>query len=526
MVSPIPSSASQLYVEQGLGTAAAAVEHMHALAWATETLHLGLECAEELKKMKGGIRNDYLKRNQRCPNLAHITLPLDRINIVFSRSLGWEVDRMIDAGLWISPRTIADILEEAARTHPSSDLSEFLPSIQVLEPPLRRPTTRKREWGDMTEEWAFKDRVPPRSVVTRMQRSYLELLPERIEGNLKSIRTMIARISDGNMDLAEAKAASMNVEELVQWLNDPRMHIPNWWHGQQIVKPISQSEIARALSSESSMSESITKRKRDDSDLSDDESGKATKKQDNGISNNATPGDSQAPMEVLPASTVGPPTPTGLETQATSPSTPRIESKPSLSILTPEIVNRLPWPTPQEVLSERECEYLRMTEFDETKLRNDAVYSVPASSTELDDVTRELLMYEWRSITECFSACRCSICRRAREYEKLVAAEAADPYAEYISLLGGDAKIEDMSDFQRNWLANQAALLNSSVTSPEEDFEQDELQLSEEEDWPTMRNRNELENYSDEYDYESDEEMEEVPDVDDVAYHIPGARLQ
>lgn len=358
-----------------------------------------------------------------------------------------------------------------------------------------------------------------------MHRKYLELLPERIERNLKSLKTMIARISDGNMDLAEAKAASMDIDELLKWLNDPRMHIPNWWHGQQIIKPISQADISRVLSSISPAAESVTKRKRDDSDLSDGETGKATKKQDNGTTTRVMPGRSQSMIEV-PINSVGPPTPTEPGTQATSSSVPSIECNPLLSTFTLEIVNRLPWPTPQEVLSERECEYLRMTEFDDKKLPADTAYSVPARSTELDDITREILMDEWRSITSEFSACRCSICRRAREYEKLVAAESANPYAEYISLLGGDTKIEDMSDFQRTWLANQAALLNSSVTSPEEDPEQEELQLSEEEDWPTLRNRNELENYSDGFDYDTDEEMEDdVPDVDDVGYHIPGACL-
>lgn len=396
--------------------------------------------------------------------------------------------------------------------------------IHVLNPPLASPTTRKRDIIDVSQEWTFKDRVPPQLVVSRMQKTYLELLAERIDSNLKNIRTMITRISDGNMDIAEAKAASMNVDELLEWLNDPRMHIPNWWHGQPIIKPISPTEIARVFLSKSPAAESVTKRKRNDSDLSDDETGKATKKQDNGTTTNAISRDSQTVISV-PVSTVGPPTPTEPEAQVTSPSTPGFECVPSLSMLTPEIVNRLPWPTPQLVLSESECEYLRMTDFAEKKCPVELVYSVPGRSTELDEITKTLIMDKWRNITLGFSACRCSICRRAREYEKLVAAESAHPYAEYISLLGGDTKVEDMSDFQRAWLANQAALLNSSVTSPEEDCEQDQLQVSEDEDWPTIRNRNALENYSDAYDYESDEDMEEAPDVDDVGYHIPGARL-
>lgn len=63
-VAPVPSNAHAAYLDQGSGTAAGAIEHMFALAWAADYLKLELECELELKRMKNIIKNDYLKRNQ------------------------------------------------------------------------------------------------------------------------------------------------------------------------------------------------------------------------------------------------------------------------------------------------------------------------------------------------------------------------------------------------------------------------------------------------------------------------------
>lgn len=63
-MSSIPSQAYHLYADQGIGTAVGAVEHMYALAWAMQTLHLDFECEEELQRLKDNIKSDYLKRNQ------------------------------------------------------------------------------------------------------------------------------------------------------------------------------------------------------------------------------------------------------------------------------------------------------------------------------------------------------------------------------------------------------------------------------------------------------------------------------
>ncbi|KAJ9107849.1 hypothetical protein QFC19_002755 [Naganishia cerealis] len=452
---------------------------------------------------------------------------MHKVYNLFVSVLQWDVDRMIDSGLWISPRAISDRLKEAAQTGCPTEAA--LPLMDIYNPPLQNPTLRKREL-DVSEDWAYKDRVPPRLVVAIMQRTYIDILPDRIEATLKSLKTMVSKISDDNMDLAEAKAASMDVNELLAWLNDPRMHIANWWHGQPIIKPITQTDIARVLSSKSPAAESVSKRKRDDSDLSDDETGKMTKRQDNRSAAVSTLSKAERATDVV-LDNVGPPTPPEPEMQPSSPSTPSNNFQTSLFMLAPEKVNQLPWPKPQIVLSERECEYLRMTEYNEKKVKSDSLYSVPARCSELDEVTKEIIMQQWQNITASFSICRCTVCRRAREYEKLLVAESTNQYSEYISLLSSETRTEDMTDFQRTWLANQAALLKTSIASPEEDLEQEELQLSEEEEedanWPAIRDRNELEHYSDGYEYdESDDEMKEVPNADDVAYDTPGARLQ
>lgn len=434
---------------------------------------------------------------------------------------------MIDEGMWISPRTLNDKLEKAIATGMEEAIAEALPTIHVYDPPINGPTVRQRTITPTTD-WPIKDRPAPSIALHKMQRDYMSLLPDRVEGTMKNLKTMIAKMSNGNMDVAEAKATSMGIDELLTWLNDPRNHIPNWWHNQPFVKPITPSDLARVFSSKSPESESGAKRKREDSDSSGEEKvDKVAKK----VESKPTPianASAGAEMDVTPTS-AGPATPSGARQTSSPPS--RNETSITLAMLTPEKVNRLPWPTPQETLTTRECEYLRMTGFNEKKISWELQYAVPAYSSELDEITKEILMQVWQNVTRSFLTCRCAICQRAREYEKqVVAAEANPQYSEYISLLTSDTKTEDMTDHQRSWLANQALLLHSAVTLADEDY--DELPITDDEEEMEIlaaRQREAPELDSDDpYElYGSDEEMlEEAPGEDDVSYDIPGARLQ
>lgn len=429
---------------------------------------------------------------------------------------------MIDDGMWISPRTLNDKLQQAIAEGDEAAIAEALPSMHVFSSPLKQPTQGQR-YVDETADWPFKESPPPPIVLGKMQRHYMSLLPERVETTLKNLKTMITKISNGNPNVAEAKATSMDVQEILAWLNDPRNHITNWWHNQRAVKPITPTDLARVFSSRSPESESGGKRKRDDSDPSGDEkadkiaktaASKATQMASVGIA----PG-----MEITPTAP-GPPSP---PRQTSSP--PSIdESAITLAMLTPEKVNLLPWPTPQEALTWSEIDFLRMTGFNDKDVPIQLIYKVPAEVSELDEVTKEILMQVWQDVSKSFTTCRCPICQRAREYERqVVAAEANPQYSEYISLLTSNPKLEDLTDHQRTWLANQAALLNVTL---DEDY--DELAPSEDE-----RDRSRLPDFesreldSDEmFDelYGTDEEMLEEAELpeDDVSYDIPGARLQ
>jgi hypothetical protein len=428
---------------------------------------------------------------------------------------------MVDEGRWMSPRAVNDRLKQGLSI--GVDWEDALPTIQVYNPALTDPTKRARQVTS-TNEWPIKDRPAPPYIVRLMEREYAVLLPERVDGALKNLRTMISKISNGNMDIAEAKATSIGPEELLAWLNDPRNHIKNWWHNQPFAKAITSTDIARAFGSTSPESESRTKRKRGDEDVSADEKADKLAKTEERIT--SVEGDADLKMDVRPVTPTeaGPPTPEPEENVTTTAPVSE-EIQVSLATLTPERINRLPWPIPQPTLTLREAEYLRMTDFDKDAAQWDSLYSVPASISELDQSTTNMLMEVWQTATKCFSICRCEICQRARAYEKEVAAaENNANLSQYVSLITSDVRTEDMTDHQRSWLANQASLLHSAITLPEERYS------------PVTEGDNDLENYdeldSDEaYDLMGTEEDEareasEVRPEDDVSYDIPGARLQ
>lgn len=421
----------------------------------------------------------------------------------------------------MSPRTVNARLKQALSI--GVDWEDALPAIRVLSPALKDPTKRTRE-RTRTKDWPIQDRPAPPYVVTLMEREYAVLLPERVGGALKNLRNMIAKISNGNMDIAEAKATAIGPEELLAWLNDPRNHIKNWWNSQPFHRPITAADIARAFESTSPESESGTKRKRDDEDeLAGQKADKLAKTEERITS---VEPDAELEMDVTPVTptAAGPPTPQPQENLTTTTSIDE-DVQVSLATLTPERISRLPWPTPQQVLTVREAEYLRMTDFDKDAAQWDSLYSVPESISELDQITSDMLMETWRTVTKSFSVCRCDICQRARAYEKEVAAaENNANLSQYVSLITSDVRTEDMTDHQRSWLANQASLLHSAITLPEEHYS------------PVTEGDNDLENYdeldSDEaYDLMGTEEDEareasELRPEDDVSYDIPGARLQ
>lgn len=463
--------------------------------------------------------------------MADLTLPVIQQAIkMFDSAIHWSIDRMIDEGMWISPRTLNDKLQKALATGGEAAITDALPVIHVYSPPLKAPT-RGQRYVEPTIEWPIRDRPAPPIVLHKMQREYMGLLPDRVEATMKNLKTMIAKISNGNMDVAEAKATSMGAEEILTWLNDPRNHLHNWWHNQPFVKPITPSDLARVFSSKSPESESGAKRKREDSDSSGEEKADKIAKKAESKPTPMTSANVGSEMDVTPTAP-GPPSPGPQERQTSSPPSTGSESQITLAMLTPDKVNRLPWPTPQEVLTSREIEYLRMTGFTEKNIPWELLYKVPAEISELDEITKEILMQVWQDVTKSFTTCRCPICRRAREYEKQVTAAEANPqYSEYISLLTSATKAEDMTDHQRSWLANQALLLNSATTLADEDY--DELALSEEDDrdfdrLPELKEYRDLD--PDElYElYGTDEEMPEEAELpeDDVSYDIPGARLQ
>lgn len=430
------------------------------------------------------------------------------------------MDHMIDEGRWNSPRSINDRLRQALSI--GVDWEDALPLIHVVSPALTEATRRNREIT-LTNDWPIKDRPAPSMIVRLMETEYVTLLEERVEGAFRNLRTMIAKISHGNMDIAEAKATSMGPEELLAWLNDPRNHIKNWWNSQPFLKPITPTDIARAFSGTSPESESGTKRKRDDEDVSvDQKADKVAKTEERIISDGE---DADLKMDITPTS-AGPPTPK-LEEESPVPALAGEEMQISLAMLTPERVNRLPWPVPQQNLTSREAEYLRMTEFEKEDVQWDSIYSVPALASELDETTKDILMDVWQNVTKTFSTCRCTICKRARDYEKQVmAAENNAQYSQYVSLITSDVRTEDMTDHQRSWLADQATLLHSAITMPGEHYDGS----------PPTEADNDLDRYdeldSDEpYEVlgaEEDEAREatEVRPEDDVSYDIPGARPQ
>lgn len=60
----VPSSYQQYYLDLGQGNARTVIEHMYAVSWAVDYLQLEFEYAEETKRWKNLIKNDYLRRGQ------------------------------------------------------------------------------------------------------------------------------------------------------------------------------------------------------------------------------------------------------------------------------------------------------------------------------------------------------------------------------------------------------------------------------------------------------------------------------
>ena len=440
------------------------------------------------------------------------TLYTQRIASLLENTVQTAIDTMIDEGRWISPRFLNDRLKRALIS--GVDPEQALPAIHVLNSPLTEPWKRNREI-EVMNEWPIRHRLAPPSILEMMETDYVTMLPERVEGAMKNLKTMIFKIAQGNLDIAEAKATSMDPDELLAWLNDPRNHIKNWWNSQPFLKPITPTDIARAFASTSPDSESGTKRKRDDDDsLADEKADKVAKPQERAASAAA---DAESKMDMA-LQAAGPPTPKREGDSGTATFVDGMQL--SLAMFTPEKVKRLPWPVPQQILSRREAEYLRMTDFEKAGVQWDSVYNVPAFASELDDTTKDILIEVWQSVTKPFSTCRCTICKRAIEYENKVAAAAENnaQYSQYLSLITSDVQAENMTDHHRSWLANQANLLHDAIT-----LTGDHYSPLTTEDGNDFDRYDELE--SDEP-YEVVDAEEEVRPEDDVSYDIPGARLQ
>lgn len=233
---------------------------------------------------------------------------------------------------------------------------------------------------------------------------------------------MLLEVVGGDAEVVRIKAESMELPELLAWLNDPRSHLNHWWRvsgnfphirlpNQSALSQTGSPSLKRKREMEEEGKTCGTKRVESDDGSSREPSPSEIKNRE--IKGDGTERviDQSGGSDRLSSNDSTPSADTEIDSIMSSAST-TVSNDTSISsrhpIYNKEFVHSLPWPQPDPNFSFQQ----RLAPDSRTPI----IY-FPADTSAIRSFAADVVYQIWRDVTASLRQCRCRICSRARVIE-------------------------------------------------------------------------------------------------------------